>query len=117
MNVKVIRSATDGEGVVKRDGEWLLDHDGDTVLRSYLDGMAVFSDGSVDENGLGVSHLNHIGHAAEEKGFRQRVFLLIFGEERRIGIGDAYQLDISVTGQGAKKAVHVAVFESDDGDS
>jgi hypothetical protein len=117
LDVVLAGDFADGEGVVEGDGQGLLDHDGDAVLGGDLDGGAVLGDGGVDEDGLGLAGFDQVGFAFEEERGGEIVFLLVFGEEGGVGVGDADELDFRMVLEGGEEAFNVAMLESDDGDA
>ena len=107
--------AANGQGIVEREGERLFDHDRDAVLGGDFDGVAVFADGGVDQHGLGMAHLDHVGHGFEKQALGERVFLPDLGGQSGVGFGNAHQIHILVPRQGGEKALDMAVGQADDG--
>src|SRR5271166_4523884 len=62
-----------------------------------------------------MGSLDHVGFAAVEEGIGERIFLLVFSEEIRVGVGDADQFHIAVLRQGGKKSFDVTVLEANNG--
>jgi hypothetical protein len=108
---------TDGKSVVERDGQRLLNHRGYAILSGDADGVAVFADGRIDEHGLRMAALDHVGFALVEEGFGEGVLLAVLLLKGSVCVGDADQLNFVVAREGVEKSVHMAVLEADNGDA
>src|SRR6185503_10146958 len=116
VDLLLASDAADGLGIFKRDGERLLDHHGDAVLRGNFDGGTVLGNGGVDEDSVGAGALDHVGFGFVENLVRQRELLAVFRAEAGICIGDADELYVLMLRKLREEAGDMAVLEANDGD-
>ena len=71
VDLLLARDAADGLRIFQRDGQRLLNHYGDTVLRRDLNSRTVLGDGGVDKNSVWTRTFDHVRFGLVEQRFRQ----------------------------------------------
>ncbi len=61
-----------------------------------------------------MARLNHLVHIEKEEPVVERIFLLVFGRQRRVRVRNAYELHIVMLRQRRKKTLHVPMLKAYD---